>query len=234
MSSHAFWTERLSDHLDGLLPPDEAAAVEQHLAGCADCRAVAGELEEVRRRARALGGIEPPRELWTAIHARLDEGSDVVDLTLHLDHPPATAPGAPPARASFLRVAAAVAALVATGAAGWGLRGAAAGPDSSSPATASSPVGFASTDGAAAVGDALGAEVSTLERLLSDPPAELDAETVAVLRDNLMLIQRAVAESRAALDRDPENAWVRSHLEGAMARQADFVRQASRILAGDD
>jgi hypothetical protein len=49
-----------------------------------------------------------------------------------------------------------------------------------------------------------------------------------------MLIQRAVAESRAALDRDPENAWVRSHLEGAMARQADFVRQASRILAGDD
>jgi hypothetical protein len=57
---------------------------------------------------------------------------------------------------------------------------------------------------------------------------------VAVLRANLALIQRAVAESRAALDRDPENDYVRTHLEGAIARQAAFVRQASQILAADD
>ena len=55
-----------------------------------------------------------------------------------------------------------------------------------------------------------------------------------MLRNNLLLIQRAVAESRAALDRDPDNSYVRSHLEGAIARQAAFVQQASQILAGDD
>ena len=231
MSSHAFWTDRLSAHLDGLLSPDESDAMAQHLAGCAGCRTVAEELEEVRRRARALGGVEPSRDLWPAIRARLDAEPDVVDLTLHLDGPLSPAP-APAPRGSLLRVAATVALLVATGAAGWALRGAAAGSATHGFPTESSPAGFASTGGAG--GDALGAEVSTLERLLSNPPEGMGVETVAVLRSNLVLIQRAVAESRAALEQDPDNSYVRRHLEGAMARQAAFVRQASQILVGDD
>ncbi|MBT8337135.1 MAG: zf-HC2 domain-containing protein [Gemmatimonadetes bacterium] len=230
MSSHAFWTDRLSAHLDGLLSPDESDAMAQHLAGCAGCRTVAEELEEVRRRARALGGVEPSRDLWPAIRARLDAEPDVVDLTLHLDGPLSPAP-APAPRGSLLRVAATVALLVATGAAGWALRGATGGAATQGSAE-SSPAGFASTGGAGS--DALGTEVSTLERLLSNPPEGMGAETVAVLRSNLVLIQRAVAESRAALEQDPDNSYVRSHLEGAMARQAAFVRQASQILVGDD
>ncbi len=240
MARHDFWTDRLSDHLDGELPDEERRAVEEHLAGCTDCRQVAHELAEVKRRARALGGVTPPRDLWPDIRARLDGDTDVVDLTLRLDPPPSFRGDAPRRRRGGVwRAAATVALMAGTGAAGWGLRAGLEGDGAPAPesvATApvsdgTSPATFVAEGVDAAV---LAREVSELERLLSTDPAGLDPETVQVLKKNLSIIQTAVAESRAALERDPDNAYVRRHLEGAVARQRAFLRQATSLLAADD
>lgn len=46
--------ELLTDYLEDALPPDEVAAVEAHLAGCAGC---AMYLEQMRTTIRRLGSV---------------------------------------------------------------------------------------------------------------------------------------------------------------------------------
>ncbi|HEU5441062.1 MAG TPA: zf-HC2 domain-containing protein [Ktedonobacterales bacterium] len=57
---HADWDaqrERLSAYLDGELTPDEAAALERHLADCHACQTELASLREVRA---LLGALPPP------------------------------------------------------------------------------------------------------------------------------------------------------------------------------
>lgn len=246
MARHEFWTDRLSEHLDGSLPDDQAAAVEEHLAECADCRRVASELTEVRRRARALGGTAPSRDLWPEIRARLGENEGVVDLTERLAAAPMarTAGDAPERRAgrglrTLGRAAAVVALMAAAGAAGWALRGSdpagAAGALAADATVEGAPLSaeFAGSQETFAAGG-LAREAAELERLLAEAPEGVPAETVELLRKNLQVIRAAIAESRAALEIDPDNVYVQEHLQGAVARQRAFLRQASSILSAAD
>ena len=64
--------EHLDDGLDGALPADEARRLAAHLEDCADCRRISEELRSLRRRAAALPKVlEPRRDLWPEIEARL-------------------------------------------------------------------------------------------------------------------------------------------------------------------
>lgn len=69
MSEHP--THRLSDYLDGGLPPSRAAEVERHLADCEECARVLDDLRAVVERARSLEDRSAPRDLWPEIAARI-------------------------------------------------------------------------------------------------------------------------------------------------------------------
>jgi hypothetical protein len=66
------WRARISEHVDGTLEPGERTALEQHLAGCSACRALALDLRELVERARALPEREPARDLWPGIRAEIE------------------------------------------------------------------------------------------------------------------------------------------------------------------
>jgi predicted anti-sigma-YlaC factor YlaD len=68
---HPFEDWLLSAHLAGDASPREAARLTAHLAGCAECRARQAELARVGDELRALPALEPARDLWPAISARL-------------------------------------------------------------------------------------------------------------------------------------------------------------------
>ncbi|MFL5383308.1 MAG: zf-HC2 domain-containing protein [Longimicrobiaceae bacterium] len=68
---HEEWTDRLSDYLDGELPPGERLALEEHLRGCPACRGVLEQLRAVRVRAAALGHDEPGPHVWRSIAERI-------------------------------------------------------------------------------------------------------------------------------------------------------------------
>ena len=65
------WTARLSEYIDGELPPNEHQALERHLVDCADCREAAAQLRRVTIRSGALEDRPPEADLWPGIASRI-------------------------------------------------------------------------------------------------------------------------------------------------------------------
>jgi anti-sigma factor RsiW len=61
--------ETLNDYLERELSPAEQVRVATHLETCADCARIVAELQQIVRDASALGPVEPPEHLWTAIQS---------------------------------------------------------------------------------------------------------------------------------------------------------------------
>jgi anti-sigma factor RsiW len=64
--------ETLNDYIERELSPAEQVRVATHLETCAECALVVAEFQQVVRDASALGPIEPPPHLWTAIKSQVD------------------------------------------------------------------------------------------------------------------------------------------------------------------
>lgn len=73
------------------------------------------------------------------------------------------------------------------------------------------------------------AAVSDLERILRDERDRLDPRTVLILERNLKAIDDAITEARMALDQDPANPFLNSHLADARRRKIDLLRHATSL-----
>ena len=244
------WTRaRLSEHVDGSLSPADAVAVEAHLHRCSACAALRDDLGEIAGAARTLGPLTPPTDLWPGIARAIGAGEEEGEPTSDVG-----APVAPfrPARGSDRgvfearssrtwraspRLAAAAVVLMAVSASlawwGRGVLSGPAGPDTATP-TATVPVRTAATPVEERVPESLAVELRELESVVEDVRGRLDPGTLEVLERNRLLIERAIEDSYRALAQDPENDFVRDHLERAYQTKVEFLREVSRMaeLAG--
>lgn len=79
------------------------------------------------------------------------------------------------------------------------------------------------------------AAVSDLERILREDRDRLDPRTVLIIERNLKAIDDAINEARTALDNDPANPYLNSHLADARQRKLDLLRHAASLAsAGGD
>jgi hypothetical protein len=79
------------------------------------------------------------------------------------------------------------------------------------------------------------AAVSDLEKILRDDRDRLDPRTVQIIERNLKAIDDAINEARAALNEDPANEYLNSHLADARRRKLDLLRHATSLAsAGGD
>ena len=79
------------------------------------------------------------------------------------------------------------------------------------------------------------AAVSDLERILREERSRLDPRTVLILERNLKAIDAAINEARMALESDPANSFLNSHLADARRRKLDLLRTATTLAsAGGD
>jgi hypothetical protein len=79
------------------------------------------------------------------------------------------------------------------------------------------------------------AAVSDLEKILLEERDRLDPRTVLIIERNLKAIDDAITEARTALDNDPANAFLNSHLADARQRKLDLLRHATSLAsAGGD
>ena len=74
-------------------------------------------------------------------------------------------------------------------------------------------------------------EVARLESLLDSHRSELDPATIMVLERNLDVIDQAIRDCVRALEADPENRFLESHLAQAMETKASYLREAASFVA---
>lgn len=231
---HEFWTDKLSDWLEGELPDRGAAAVQEHLDACEACARVAEELAEVRRQAHALTVSVPAVDLWPAIQADLGRdplADEVIDLTRHMDGYPERAPEARLVKPGiFLGIPQLVAAALVLLLGGWAFG--AMMPGAAARATTSDPIAtlpFVQASQALGTPE-MSTRLSALESQVVSRRDELPPRVLEVLNRNLALIDRAIAESLAALEEAPEATYLRSHLEAALERREAALTSTVRIL----
>lgn len=226
------WTDRLSEYLDGELPVAERHELEAHLSGCAPCRETLAELRAVLEAAGILQDAPPEKDLWggiaKAIDARSREDDQVIDLPARLGHP-GNEEVDPRLRISVPQlVAAGLALMMASGALAWSLRPLA--EESASVAAVAEPVGLIQASLPSDAPGTYSEELSRLQALMTEHRDELTPNTVRILEKNLAIIDRAIQESRSALEGDPGNEYLVEHLDRAFKRKVDYLRNASAIV----
>jgi hypothetical protein len=161
--------------------------------------------------------VEPERDLWPDIRARIDQA--------RIQALPG-ASGMPVARplpwyAAPRRLAAAAVLLVSLTATAtwWATR---SGGSTTAPADPSA---------ALATFDADERSAAALSAALEGRRAKLDPATLAVLERTLRTIDGAIAEAREALANDPTNPAVRAFVATAYRQKIDFLRRANDVAA---
>ncbi len=195
---------RLNEYVDGTLPAGDRAAVEAHLAECAACRTAVAELRALVAGAASLPTtVEPGRDLWATIEARI-----VQRATYNM-------------RRAFWRRALAAAAVLVIALGVYRLLP----PSTAHDRLVGGGVGWA------AVQTDFDRATDELSRALAVERGRLRPETVALLERNLAVIDAAIAESRAALVRDPANADLRRLFAAASRHKVELLEWATRVAA---
>jgi hypothetical protein len=217
------WTNRLSEYVDDELDSKQRAELEAHLETCGHCYATLADLRDVVARAKRLEDREPAKDLWAGIRARM--------IQTRSARPAVRPPGR---RFSFSvpqLLAACIALVLLSGGAVWtALRPPSAstgtvavdGTNSRRPGAPISPVTWTSQADLA---------VAELQEALTRNESRLDTSTVRVVRQNLAVIDRAIAEARVALLKDPGNTYLNLHLANTMRRKLELLRRINALVA---
>lgn len=235
---------RLSDYLEHALDASTRETLDRHRASCARCDATVHALESIVRDAHTLPRVSPSRDLWAGIHAQLDAPVIPIGVTeplprfiddAHLTTSPSSLAPVVAPRARVRRLAIAATMLVAVSSAiTWQIAqrvvetapSLASGADGSvTPRADSSLVRLA----VASPDVVYEEEIAALRDVVSERLSELDPETVAVLEKNLAIIDQAIAESRAALARDPNSRVVPGTLTRALESKVALLRRVALL-----
>jgi hypothetical protein len=71
------------------------------------------------------------------------------------------------------------------------------------------------------------AAVAELERLLDQ--AAIDPEIRMAIDENLTIIDEAIHQTQRALEEDPDNVYLNTHLASTMQRKIDVLQDAARL-----
>jgi hypothetical protein len=209
--------DRFDAYLDGQLDSREADDLRTHIAGCRSCSESLEEILELRDLTASLpSSEEPPRDLWPGIAARISEQKVVRGRFGY--------------RAFLAAAAAAVIVFAMIGAYLFGRSQAVVVAEA--PAVVSggpSEILLASFEDLGV--DGYEARRNGLLHALDLRKDELSPETIAVVMDNLLLIDQAMDRISVALGEDPENELLMKQLAGAYRRQIDLLQRAVRLPA---
>jgi hypothetical protein len=226
--------ERIQELVDGSLGAIRRADLEQHLAQCPACLALKEDLERIRDAAAALPALPPPDGAWLQIAGRLRQEGRVRDL----------APARAPRSYAWLAIAAAL--VIAAGLSIVVLmRSTPSAPLSTGATPAANqahqatPQAHEATPGASAesVQNEVDAAQEQLERAIAkmddlrkENMHALDSATSEVIEKNLGILDRAIAENRAAVTAEPGSIAARETLFTAFRQKVSLLQDTISLI----
>jgi hypothetical protein len=154
----------------------------------------------------------PARDLWPRVQMRIAPRRRTVTFTL---------PGLALAASLLVAVSGGVSWLLAHRAAALPTETPIVAQVESAPGANVQPANFADAQFDRAVSD--------LEHVLESERETLDPRTVIVIERNLHAIDEAIRQARQALDQDPANLYLNSHLADARRRKLDLLRRVAQL-----
>jgi anti-sigma factor RsiW len=76
-----------------------------------------------------------------------------------------------------------------------------------------------------------GKEIEMLQQILTQRRTQLDSSTVVIIEKNLRIIDAAIEQSRAALNRDPASRMLSEQLTHALDKKVELLRTAAMLPA---
>jgi anti-sigma factor RsiW len=209
MTEHIF--DLLDDYVDGELSPPDRARVETHLASCAECAQAEQRLRKLLAAAAALPeSIEPPADVWLNVQARTTTKPNARAALWSLRYPLA---------------AAAVVLIIATST----ITALLLKRTAPAPAPTPNAVTLVALDAAELEYVRIAGE---LEGALNDRAHQIDPATIKTVRENLVIMDRAIAEARAALQKTPGNAELSRVVSASYRRKIGMLERTLRLSAG--
>lgn len=210
------YTEAIQELADGTLGPIRRAELQTHLDGCDACRALAADLQKIRSAASSLDPITPPDHIWWRIAAQLREEKRVTAMP-KMRH------------RSFAGLALAASLVLMVGASLWLLQTYGTGdaqPGNAAPANTVQNI----TDNLMVAERHYQLAIDELEKAATSNDGSIDPEVAAVLEKNLQVIDQAIAESRSALQAEPQSAPARESLFGALRQKVTLLQTTIALM----
>jgi predicted anti-sigma-YlaC factor YlaD len=213
----------LDDLMDGDLPEAQRRKVQDHLRGCAECRTSEARLRALLARVGALPrSLAPARDPWPGIVSRITAGEVIEhDFAGRGRRWYLLAAAAAAAAVLILTVSLVTEVLVSRERASR----VALAPERSGTAVGVTPASLELAKAQATYAAARQQLLAALEAR----KGSLSPQTLAVVKENLRIIDRAVGEMQAALARDPGNRELPMLLVTAYRQEIDLLRRVTQL-----
>lgn len=235
--------DMLSEYLESTLSLPARAQLDAHAASCARCAEILADVRSIIDRAGALPVLEPSRDLWSDVAARLD--APVVSI--------ATAPSARrqlrmprwaglAAAAAVLIVATSLitrqtmlndpatptVAPIAARPTPIAQPAESLGAETTTVSVANTAAPLRTRERAAVT---YGREIERLESIVRVRESALDPATLAIIENSMRIIDSALVEARAALARDTASRFLIEQVDKTLEKKMELLRSVSLLAA---
>ncbi len=212
------YSSKLDDYVDATLGESERRSLEAHLESCDSCRTTTADLLRIRATAETLARVSPPEEVWKRIAYTIRTE----------DHRPARSKSRAWLPISIWSNPWAIAATVVL-ALGVGFMIARLLPDRPSGDDPAELTRWVATELGLAEQHYQNA-IGGLETIVATDDSTLDREVMAVLQQNLSLIEQAIDESRQAVRQQPDSQIAGASLISALRRKLSLLQNTVLLI----
>ena len=219
----ARWEPQLSAYIDGALGASDRAAVDAHIGACPACRMLIADIAAVHLAASTLEPLVPPARVWHRLseRARPEQAERVEGATVR---PRSFWAWAWVAWRPLGAVAMAALIAITLG------RIAALLEPVGSVSRGESPSSALAGDGLPHPEADYTLAIARLEAVTTPERNALDPDTAGAIHAGMTVIDRAIDESRAALQSDPESAPAQQSLVEALRRKVTLLQETLALI----
>lgn len=222
--SCADYNNAIAEFVDGNLDATEQRRLERHVEACAACRALLADLKSIQAAAFTLERMQPPPAVWDSLRAAVAAEPKPATGGRLLAWPKT-------ARERNVWLAAAATLLLSTLAGIYPLLRTSNQARSGESVTTIDDQSLGPAQAALeAAAEPFDQVIRDLDEIARRDRDALDPQTAGVLQQNMQLVDKAIVETRAVLEKQPESVDAQESLFSAMQTKVALLQQTVELI----